>query len=81
MIKDKYINATIDGASNMNLAIMNLYHFKINNNALLILNLVTKNILEENNDLKILNIIKKYRSLVCTFIVIYFLSNSKTQWN
>jgi hypothetical protein len=81
MIKDKYINATIAGASNMNLAIMNLCHFKINNNALLILNLVTKNILEENNDLKLLNIIKKYRSLVCTFIVIYFLSNSKTQWN
>jgi hypothetical protein len=80
-IKDKCINATIDGASNINLAIQSIPFLDKLRCFTHVLNLVTKNILEENNDLKLLNIIKKYRSLVCTFIVIYFLSNSKTQWN
>ena len=62
-ITDKCINATIDGASNINLAIQSIPFL----DKLRCFTLVTKNILEKNNDLKILKYIKKCRSLVCTF--------------
>jgi hypothetical protein len=57
-IKDKSINATIDGASNINLAIQSIPFFDKLPCFTHVLNLVTKNILEEYNDLKKLNTIK-----------------------
>ena len=73
-IETKVINATIDGGSNINLAVEMTPFLDKLRCLTHIMNLVTKSILNENCNIKILDIVKKCRSLVCTFKHSNFLS-------
>ena len=66
-IEKKAINATIDGGSNVNSAIDMISYLDKIRCITHVLNLVTKGILNENNSVKILDIVKNCLSLVCEF--------------
>ena len=66
-IEKKVINATIDGGSNVNLAVDLIPCIDKLRCLTHIMNLVTKKILNENGTVQILNIVKKCRNLVCVF--------------
>ena len=66
-IERKVTTATIDGASNINLAIEKTTFIDKLNCITHIMNLVTKDILNKNHSIKILDLVKKCRNLVCTF--------------
>jgi hypothetical protein len=66
-IEKKVIIATIDGASKANLAIDILPYLDKLRCLTHVLNLLTKNILDKNVSPNISDIVKKCRSLVCTF--------------
>ena len=78
-IEDKIINATIDGASNINLAIQITSFLDKLKCITHILNLVTKGILDKNGSVKILDLVKKCCKLVCTFKHSNFLSDQLKQ--
>ena len=78
-IEDKIINATIDGASNINLAIQITSFLDKLKCITHILNLVTKGVLDKNGSVKILDLVKKCRNLVCTFKHSNFLSDQLKQ--
>ncbi len=65
-IERKVTTATIDEASNINLAIEKNYFIDKLNYIKHIMNLVTKDIMNKNHSIKILYLAKKCRNLVCT---------------
>ena len=66
-LEKKVINATIDGASNINLA-MQITTFLDKLRCIThTMNTVTKAILDKNRSIPVLDIVKKCRNLVCTF--------------
>ena len=73
-IEKKVINATIDGGSNINLAVDLTSCLDKLRCLTHTLNLVTKNVLNENGTLQIQDIVKKCRNLVCIFKHSNFLS-------
>ena len=66
-IEQKITTATIDDASNINLAVDKTFFLEKLNCITHIMNLVTKGILNKNCSVKVSDLVKKCRNLVCTF--------------